>query len=69
MILTDIKRVDYINLIVAQISEGLSSELQYLLTEKQFQEMKNNYELTSSGKKIKTVCRTVSQALRKIGKD
>lgn len=69
LVLKDIKRTDYINLLVSQITDSLSTELQYALSAQRLEEVSKDFELTMKGKKVKSVCRAVSETLRKLGKD
>lgn len=68
VLLRDLRRVDYINLLVAQISDGLSSELQYALSGKELEEREREWEV-GGGEKVKSVCRLVSDTLRRVGRD
>ena len=64
-ILKDIKRVDYINLLISQLTETLSSELQYILPAKQYSNILTDFEL-KKGTKVKSVCKIIAQTLRTI---
>jgi elongator complex protein 1 len=67
-VLKDIKRVDFINLLVSQISDAISSELQYALSTKKLEEFAKDFEINMKGKKVKSVCRAVSETLRRLDK-
>lgn len=58
--LKDIKRTDYINLFVSQITENISSELQYALSNKKYELFLKDFEINMKGKKVKTICKAVS---------
>lgn len=68
-IIKDIKRVDFINLLISQITETASTEMQYILTAKAYDDFKSEFELSLKGKKVKTVCKLISSTLRNIGKE
>jgi elongator complex protein 1 len=68
-VLTDIKRVDFINLLISQISETLSSELQYILPSKTYDSLLAEFEMVGKGKKIKELCRLISTTLRDVNKE
>jgi N-glycosylase/DNA lyase len=68
IVLKDIKRTDYINLLVSQVTDSLSTELQYALSAGRLEEFSKDFELTMKGKKVKSICRAVSETLRKVDK-
>jgi elongator complex protein 1 len=68
-LLKDIKRVDYVNLLVAHITETASSEMQYILPSKAYDDFVSHFELTLKGKKVKSVCGLLSQTLRAIDRE
>lgn len=69
LVLKDIKRTDYINLLVSQVTDCLSSELQYALSARQLEDISKDFQLKMKGKKVKDICRAVSETLRRVGKE
>lgn len=69
LVLKDLKKADYINLLVSHVTDQISTELQYALSPKKLEEFAKEFEINMSGKKVKSICRIVSETLRKIGKE
>ncbi|KAL4476509.1 hypothetical protein ABPG74_010242 [Tetrahymena malaccensis] len=61
-ILTKFKKTDYINLLIAQVKNELSDEIQYCVYDEELQELKN-YHTTHLSKKINTFCDSIIKAL------
>ena len=64
LILKDIKREDFINLLATQTTEGLSRELKYVLAPAELKAAYEHYEMHRKGRKIKQVCGLISVTLR-----
>lgn len=60
-ILQKIQRVDYLNLLISQISDKVSSETVYCLTQDQLDELNQYYETHLKGKKITKLCEIISR--------
>jgi hypothetical protein len=45
---------------VSQVTDSLSTELQYALSAGRLDEVAKDFELTMKGKKVKSICRAVS---------
>lgn len=56
-------------MLISQISETASTEMQYLLSSKTYDDFRGEFELSLKGKKIRTVCKLISQTLRDIGQE
>ena len=60
LVLKDLKKADYINLLVSHVTDQISTELQYALSPKKLEEFAKEFEINMSGKKVKSICRIVS---------
>jgi hypothetical protein len=67
-ILEKIHRVDYLNLLVSQISEKVSSEIVYCLGQDQLEEVSQYHETHFKGKKIVKLCEIISKELRALNR-
>ena len=63
-LLSDIKKVDYISLLIASLKEGVSDEIKYCLNKEEIQKIDDYFQINKT--KIKLVCELISKSLRSL---
>ena len=56
-------------MLVSHTTEVVSSELQYIMTSKDYENVISSFELNLKGKKIKKICKLVAEMLRTINQE